>query len=174
MSKFNLGSGQRPFQAPWVNVDGQERWKPDIVGDIGGEEFWQGPVNGAEVLCLHHVLEHFGLGEGHELVRRCYEALITGGRLWVFVPNIQALSRAYVEGKLEHYQFMVNLYGAYMGDEMDRHKWGYTMPSLHKVMKEVGFRHIRPWSAGDPVVAILSKGADIAQDWWILGMEGIK
>lgn len=174
---LNLGSGQRPFPRPWVNVDTQERWEPDLVADLSKQEDWEhmdlamnrGVLGYADVICLHHTLEHFGLGEGQELVGRCFERLKPGGRLWVFVPDLRALAQAYTQGKLDHYQFAVNLYGAFMGEEWDRHKWGYDTMHLAQLLMSRGFKMVMGWNNAQQ-----KWGADIAQDWWILGMEGVK
>lgn len=170
---LNLGSGQRPFPKPWVNVDAQSKWEPDLVGDLEHDSTWdrlhEAYPNGVDVICLHHVLEHFGLMEGKHLLERCYKLLKNRGTLWVFVPDLRALSQAYIQGKLDHYQFAVNLYGAYMGDECDRHKWGYDVASLSRQLQGVGYSFVCP--VGAPVSLY---GADIAQDWWILGMEAVK
>ena len=64
---------------------------------------------------------------------------------------------------------MTNLYGAYMGDEADRHKFGYTGESLAVYLQECcGWTTVRTFDFR-PI-----PGADIAQDWWILGVEAIK
>lgn len=170
---LNLGSGQRPFPHPWINIDAQEQYNPDVIADLSESETWEQMREaypaGVDVICLHHTLEHFGLMEGKELVERCYSVLKPRGRLWVFVPDMKALAQEYTQGKLYHYQFAVNMYGAYMGKEWDRHKWGYDAMQLARLLMAAGFRHVGMWDG-----AQTKWGADIAQDWWILGMEGMK
>lgn len=61
------------------------------------------------------------------------------------------------------------MYGAYMGEEWDRHRWGYDTMHLGRLLMGAGFRHVGMWNSAQE-----KWGADIAQDWWILGMEGMK
>ena len=165
---LNLGSGQRPFAHPWVNVDAQERWSPDVAADIRSMPMFTD--GSADIIVLHHVLEHFGCGEGLPCLRECHRILHPGGLLIVCVPNVRALvSRWIRDEEFSDQLFFTNLYGAYMGDEADRHKWGFTPESLYFEMQNAGpgFRLQRfDWR---PI-----PGADIANDWWILAMEATK
>ena len=173
MIALNIGSGQRPFKPPWWNYDVQEgKWK------LFTEEFgciWQ-DINYLEhycpgkldFVCLHHVLEHFGCNEGDSLIQQCHDLLKPSGYLLIFVPNIQALARRYAAHMLDDYTFNVNMYGAYMGDEADRHKWGYSFQSLAEYLSKWKWTKVDLFDWRD------IKGANIAKDWWILGMEAVK
>lgn len=167
--RLNIGSGQRPFKKPFINVDKQARWEPDVIWDAGNPlslcPFEPGTC---DLIVLHHVLEHFGCNEGDSLLRTCHSLLVKGGRLLVFVPDMGELAHMWIEGRLSTQVYMTNVYGAYMGGEADRHKWGYTSPSLIRTMALSGFRgHLH--FDGRAI-----EGADIAKDRWILGVEGIK
>lgn len=164
--RINLGSGQRPFKG-WVNVDTQAKWNPEVVADGSSLPMFEDGC--AEYVVLHHVLEHFGCGEGLGMLRECYRILEPGGSLIVTVPDMKEVVRGWATGRLSTQLFLTNIYGAYMGDEADRHKWGFTLGSL---IKEIG-------SAGDwqdlkgfDYRSI--EGTDIAKDWWILGVEAIR
>ena len=166
--RINLGSGQRPFIG-WVNVDSQEKWLPDVCSD--GGVYLRGLSAGeAEMICLHHVLEHFGCGEADGLLAECYRVLRPGGSLLVFVPDLAELARMWIEGRMTDETYLINIYGAFMGDEADRHKFGFTHKTLHHTLRRAGFG-----------VGLIKKfnwrmiaGADIAQDRWILGLEAIR
>lgn len=163
---LNIGSGQRPFGPPFVNIDIQEKWKPDIVCDAAHLNI---PGSSVTMIVLHHVLEHFGCGEANGLLRECYRVLKPRGSLLVFVPNIAKLASEWLTTKtLPDQLFFTNIYGAYMGDESDRHKWGYTSSSLGATLKQAGF------SRGGMFDYRWIRGTDIAVDWWILGMEAMK
>lgn len=172
--KVNLGSGQRRFERRhgWINVDCQAKWKPDVLAYGDKMPFEDGEVG---MVVAHHVIEHVGLGEFDGVIRECYRVLEPGGSLIVTTPDLDALTKAYVRGKTPDgklfpwYLFCVNLYGAYLGDEADRHKWLYDGANLAgalgtaatwTLMKSFDWRHI--------------SGADIAQDWWIQGVEAVK
>lgn len=169
LKALNVGSGQRPFtstpEVRWVNIDSQERWKPDIVCDASTLPQADESV---DYVVLHHVLEHFGCGEGKGLIDEAHRVLKVGGSMLVFVPNLYLLARLWMDGVLDTQVYMTNIYGAYMGDEADRHKWGFDNRSLR------AFLSLNEWAVGDFDWRTIP-GADIARDdRWILGMECIK
>lgn len=167
---INCGSGQRPFtstpEVRWINVDSQEKWSPDIVCDaltipLSDES--------ADYFVLHHVLEHFGCDGGDGIIKEAHRLLKPKGSLLVSVPDIRALAQKYVLGDIDEFIFKVNLYGAYMGDEADRHKWGYTGESLQTTLLNAAkWYNVRRFNNRR------IPGMDFAADWWILAMEGVK
>lgn len=141
---------------------------PDLICDVVSQPlpYEDGSMR---VVVLHHVYEHFGLGEGHALIREIQRVLMADGLLIVTVPDMSALAKRWLSGELANYNYFVNVYGAYQGEPGDRHKWGYDAPGLisdldraaqWKAIRQFDFREI--------------PGADIAQDWWILGVECVK
>ncbi len=169
MIGLNVGSGQRPFhstkEVTWINIDSQPKWNPDVL--CSGVDL---PYSGSTVdyVVLHHVLEHFGCGEGEGLVKEAYRVLKPGGSLLVFVPDLKKLAVGWLNSQISTQIYMTNLYGAYMGSEDDRHKWGFDVTSLYNFL-----RSCAAWKAvhaGTPNLP----GADIARDWWILEMECVK
>lgn len=168
----NIGSGQRPFhdagEWKWLNVDVQERWKPDIVGDAKSVQRAMG-TGVFDVVVLHHVLEHCHLSQADEMLRDCHGLLSTGGSLLVFVPDMYELVHGWMNGRIDDYIFAVNTHGAYQGDEADFHRWHYT----HKMLTEK-IRASANWSKVEPFDWREIPGASIAKDWYILGMEAIK
>lgn len=168
MTKINIGSGQRPFGAGWINVDAQERWHPNVV--TNGLEYLQRHTDASvDMICLHHVLEHYGCGEADALLRECYRVLVPAGSLLVFVPDMLELALGWIEGRIDTQIYLTNVYGAFMGDPADRHAWGYTQRTLNETLMRVGFPAPQRFDWRK------IPGADIAgPDWWILGVEGIK
>lgn len=164
---LNIGSGQLPFPKPWINIDTQARWNPDIVADGASLPMIQDGE--ASIIVLHHVLEHFGCGEAAGLIRECHRLLESGGNLLVFVPNMAALVDKWRTGELSTQVFLTNVYGAYMGDEADRHKWGYDRDSL---MTHLGA--CAKWSKVRLFDWREIEGASIARDNWILGVQCVK
>lgn len=170
MIGLNVGSGQRPFKSTpelqWINVDSQEKWNPDIVCD--GTQIPMADES-VDYFVLHHVLEHFGCDEGDALLKEAYRLLKPDGSLIISVPDMKSLAQKWVLGDLDNFIFMVNAYGAYMGDEADRHKWGYTLDTLTTAIRNAGgwYRYHRFDNRRIP-------GMDFAADWWILAMEARK
>jgi len=172
MLRVNLGSGQRKFgtpEHPWLNVDCNPKWEPDLLAD--GADLSIIASDTAEYVVLHHVLEHFGLGEADAMLKECYRILAPGGSLIVCVPDLRELARAWLRGKINDYIYCVNLYGAYMDDEADRHKFGYSENSLGLTLVTCTDK---VWHSVKPFDWREIEGANIAKDWWILAMEAVK
>lgn len=166
MTLLNVGSGQRPFPAPWVNIDTQERWNPDLVADARNLPY---DANSVDAIVLHHVIEHFHLQDASAVLRECNRVLAPKSPLIVCTPDVFQLVRGWLRQDLDDYLLAVNLYGAYMGDEADTHKWIYTKESLEKLLREAA-----PWWSVQPFNWRNVQNADIARDWWIMGMEAVK
>jgi len=166
---INLCSGQRPFDSRlWVNIDVNPKWQPEVVAD--GASMPMFADGSADVIVIHHGVEHAGCGEATPMIRECHRILRMGGSLLVFVPDMRALAQMYLEGVLSTQVYMTNVYGAFMSDEADRHKWGYDRTSLHKFLKESA-----PWSRVQGFDWRTIEGADIAGPArWILSCEAIK
>jgi len=169
--KLNVGSGQRHFDTTkgWVNCDinySRVDQRPDIACDGARLPF---PNDLCDILVLHHVLEHFGCGEGTGLVREGFRVLKSGGSLLVFVPDLHALAQRWLEGEISEQIYKTNLYGAYQGAEEDRHRWGFSEASLLREVSEAV-----PWRQVKLFDWCKIEGADIARAWWILGVEAVK
>ena len=163
---LNVGSGQRPAGKPWINVDIQPRWNPDLLADVSKLPHGDNTV---EAICAHHVLEHLVLDDGAVALREWLRVLKSGGSLLIFVPDLAALAKKWLSGGITDYIYAVNLYGAFMGDPADRHRWGWCYRSLHAMLTEAGFRTIKLFDWRE------IEGADIAgPDFWILAVEAIK
>jgi predicted SAM-dependent methyltransferase len=169
---LNVGSGQRPFtstpEITWSNIDKIDRpgQKADIILDCS-----QGlpyPVDYVDYVVLHHVIEHFGCGECCGLIENCKKVLKPGGSLLVFVPNLRALAVRWLAGQLDTQVYLTNVYGAYMGDEADRHHWGFDADYLEAFLHARAFDNVKPFDWRS------IPGSDLAQDWWILAYEAIK
>ena len=172
MLALNCGSGQRPFTSlpdegvKWINIDINERWNPDVCTDWNNLSMFADAS--VDYVVSHHSLEHVGCGEGDGFIREAYRVLKPGGSLLVFVPDMGALAKRWLEGGLSDQIYMTNVYGAYMGHEEDRHRWGYTDKSLWLAL--CGWK----WLSVGRFDFRSIPGADIAQDFWILGMEAVK
>jgi len=99
---INLGSGQRPFTTEssyfWLNIDINPKWNPDMVAD--GANLDKIADASQDIIVSHHNLEHYGCGEAAPMIRECYRVLKPGGRLIVCVPNMDALCRGWLSGRI--------------------------------------------------------------------------
>ena len=165
--QLNIGSGQRPFPKPWINIDAQAKWQPDIVADGACLPMIQDGQ--AQCIVLHQVLEHYGCGESGGLIRECHRILRPGGSLLVFVPDMKALAKAWLAGYITTQVYLTNVYGAYMGDEADRHKWGFTADTITPFLSQaVEWVQVKRFDWRE------IEGASLACDWWVLTMECVK
>lgn len=166
---LNIGSGQRPFfntkEVKWINVDAVEKWQPDLVCDGAHLPYSN---NSVDYVVLHHVLEHFGCGEGDGLLREGHRVLRPGGSLLVFVPDLETLAVNWLDGRIDTQLYLTNLYGAYMGYPEDRHKWGYNDEHLQAFLERHRWATITGYD-WRPI-----PGMNAAKDWWILAVEAIK
>ena len=172
-NKLNIGSGQRRFECSqgWVNIDCVSRKGqiPDLILNVGKEKLPYGDGS-MDVCVLHHVLEHFGLGEGQSLITECQRVLKAGGSLIVTVPDMEKLAKGWLDGTFSDYIYMVNVYGAYMGEPGDRHCWGFRERTLMEEIARGG-----RWRSIEAFNWRQVPGADIARDdRWILGVEAFK
>lgn len=165
---INLGSGQRRFGEGWVNIDCVSRpgEVPDLIADGRALPF---PDGSADSVVLHHVLEHFGCGDGGSLLRESHRVLKAGGSLFVFVPNLRALAERWLASEISDWIYTINLYGAYHGEEGDRHRWGWSPQSIVPELARAA-----PWASVKRFDWRALPGGAVARDWWILGMECVK
>jgi|SRR6185369_1918754 len=165
--RLNIGSGQRPFGEGWTNVDCNPRWSPEVVAD--GAHMPMFADGSAEMIVLHHVLEHFGCGESAVMLQECHRILAPGGSLIVCVPEMRELAKMWLRGQIDTQVYMTNVYGAYMNDEADRHRWGFDSLSLATYLMETA-----QWSRVTSFDWREIPGASIAKDSWICGIECLK
>jgi predicted SAM-dependent methyltransferase len=88
---LNLGSGAHKLDG-WINIDifGMQ---PDLHWDLRwGVPF---PSGSARAIVVEHVLEHFPLRDGLQLIEECGRVLSAGGRLRVGVPDFGSYLRSY-------------------------------------------------------------------------------
>lgn len=168
MPRLNIGSGQRKFgpEGGWINVDINPKWTPDVVAD--GASMPMFADNSADIIVSHHNCEHYGCGEATSMIKECCRVLEPGGSLIVCVPDMRALAEAWIAGRLTTQIYLTNVYGAFMDSDFDRHFFGFDARSLREFLLGCGFGKVIPFDWRH------IPGADIAQDFWILGMEAIK
>lgn len=164
--QLNCGSGRRKFSAPFINIDINPKWNPDLVADVSDLPYEDGSCS---LIVSHHQLEHVEISKADAMLCEWHRLLCPGGGLLVFVPDLRALTGAWMEGKIDDYIFCVNLHGAWMGDDADLHRWSYHELSLsRKIRKAATWRIVQRFDYRR------IPGADLAQDFWILGLEAIK
>ena len=175
MIGLNIGSGQRRFDnaAGWINVDCVSRppdQVPDLICDVGKEPLPY-EANSIDYVVLHQVYEHFGLGEGHALIREAHRVLKLSGSLIVTVPYARLLAKQRELEMIDDYIYSVNMMGAYQGLEGDRHKWCFW--DLNALSSDIAKAGVK-WNRLKAFNRRSIPGADIAHAWWILELECVK
>jgi len=171
MIRLNCGSGQRRFEGHgWVNIDCVSRpgQVPDVLCDIARGR-WPYEDGTVDLVVLHHVYEHLHLNEGDDVLRESQRVLRRGGSLIITVPDVRELAKAWLQGKIDDYIFMVNIYGAWQGEPGDSHAWGWYGKTLAEHLMNTC-----AWSAVKSFDWREIPGASIAKDWYILGVEAIR
>lgn len=166
-TKLNCGSGQRPFGEGWINIDINPRWNPDLVADWNNLEMFEDGSMDLVVSC--HSIEHAGCGESDGFIREAHRVLRDGGSLIVLVPDMKALAQRWLSGGIDEQIYMTNVYGAYMGHEEDRHRWGWSRQGLVD-----NLRRIAKWSDVHAFNDRVIPEADIPSDWWMTSLECVK
>jgi predicted SAM-dependent methyltransferase len=140
---------------------------PDVIADAAHLPYTDDAI--ADYVVLNHVYEHFGLGEANDLLLEASRILKDGGSLIVTVPDLRELAAGFIRGRLDDITYAIALYGAYMGSEEDRHKFGYTRMSLRAAISSAG-----SWESVEDFDWRDIPGTSIPRDWWIAGVEAVK
>lgn len=179
MSKLNLASGQRPYPAPWLNVDVKDQGYPvDVLADI--KDLHMIDDESVDIAVLHHVVEHIAIHDLDAYISEWRRILKPGGKLAIFVPNLREMDKAWLEGRVDTFIHNINTYGAYQDSIHDLHKWGYDRQELEDRMagKDQQGNIVYHWETRvidqNVLQEELYKGADCALDWWILSLEFTK
>ena len=85
------------------------------------------------------------------------------------VPDLRAICSRWVHGDMETQLFLTSIYGPFDGTEESIHRWGFDLDYLTRQMN----REAR-WLALGRFDYRKIPGADLARDWWILCVEGVK
>jgi predicted SAM-dependent methyltransferase len=137
--KINLGCGPRIFNSDWLHIDGGD-FKHLDSKNITEFEFSDNTIT-----CEYasHVLEYFDREEAVDVLKEWYRVLRPGGILRIAVPDFEAMSKLYHEGKFGLESFIGPLFGKI---EMDGHavyhKTVYDFESLKELLESIGFKNI--------------------------------
>lgn len=97
---LNLGSGPRGLSDPhWINVDGYKYKNVMFCMDFNRKLPF--PDNCFDGIFCEHVLEHFNLENGQNLLRECYRILQPCGCIRIIVPDGEKIIRTYLDNPSE-------------------------------------------------------------------------
>ena len=141
--RLNLGCGGDKRQG-YINIDVRADVQPDMVWDLEVTPL-PFPDNCAEEIIAKDVIEHISWRRVEPLLRDLYRILMPGGRIYIQVPDLEAIARKVILNPDFCYNDLCGwkaisfwVYGAQDYPE-NTHKSGFTIPTLRRLLEEVGF-----------------------------------
>ncbi len=103
-----------------------------------------------DVVYTSHTLEHFPQRGGLNLLKECHRILRQGGIIRIVVPDLAAIVKRYLDGKIRADEFIENLHVLYSGEDSSLksklapffrfpHKCMYDTPTLLSILQELKF-----------------------------------
>ena len=135
---LNLGSGEDRREGVW-NVDIRPIPGVDVVSDARHLPFADGVL---DELTAQDLLEHFPRSESETLLDEWVRVLRPGGLLRVQTPDLRALAKAFLRGKLDVEDTVEWLYGR-QDHPFNFHMTGFDEPRLRGLLEARGVRDIR-------------------------------
>lgn len=142
--KLNIGCGNRKMHG-FINIDARPETQPDVVADVRKihESF-----KDVDLIYACHVLEHFPNKKStfqditwQEVLESWYLSLREGGTLRISVPDIEAVSKLYLQtGELD------NLYAFFYGGQkydFDFHYHCWDFKTLSRDLYKIGFTEVK-------------------------------
>lgn len=132
----------------FANIDAYKGCGCDI---IAGVERIKLADNTVEVVYNSHVFEHIPRNTARSVIAEWYRVLKPGGKLYLCMPDIEALFRIYLdslsdydtpEGRYLNDMSRDIVYGG-QTSEYDFHYNGYSFPTLKALLEDVGFHDVQ-------------------------------
>ena len=126
----------------WKILNIQKRDNVDFVGDIS--DLSQFKDNSVGEVYASHVFEHVKYIDVKKTLLGIYRILVSGGKFYISVPNMNVLFRQFLEKKNQtktKIKIMRMIFGGQI-DEYDFHYFGWDFELLSGLLKNVGFEEI--------------------------------
>jgi len=143
--RLNLGCGLDKRQA-YDNIDFRKSIKPDLLADLEKTYLRMFKEESVDEILMKDFLEHLSWRVIEAFLRDCWRVLKRGGRVWIQTPNLEAILKRvvldpdYKFGNLPGWKAISFwIYGEQNYPE-NLHKCGFTILTLKKLLKEVGFK----------------------------------
>jgi predicted SAM-dependent methyltransferase len=136
--KLHLGCFNKKIPG-FVNVDIREDVNPDVVDNIFELEKFQ--VNTASVIYSCHALEHLDRKSVPVALKRWYDVLQTGGKLYLAVPDMEAIFAHYFYWK--DLKVIYSALGGSQRHEYDYHLSHFDFKTLKEILENVGFKDVK-------------------------------
>lgn len=144
---LHLGSGNIRIEG-FCNIDGNPLSQCDVVSGLERLKFNSESV---DVIYASHVFEHIPRFGTAATLREWHRVLKPGGKLYLCVPDLEALFKIYLENlpryDTEEGRYLVDLVcGVAYGGQVDRydfHFYGYSLVTLKALLESAGFENVR-------------------------------
>jgi len=177
---LNLGSGPRGIaNDEWFNVDGWLDQNVHVALDFNRPLPF--PNNYFEGIFSEHVLEHFDLGQGQNLLKECFRILRPGACLRLIVPDGEKLIRTYIENPSElvgrrngnRKGFAMEAVNSFFRQRYE-HQFIYDWPMLEDQLKRAAFGEVShvDYQQGKASLGIMLD--DEKYSWESLYVEAVK
>ena len=126
----------------WKILNIQKRDNVDFVGDIS--DLSQFKDNSISEVYASHVFGHVKYIDVKKTLLGIYRILVSGGKFYISVPNMNVLFRQFLEKKNQtktKIKIMRMIFGGQI-DEYDFHYFGWDFELLSGLLKNVGFEEI--------------------------------
>jgi len=159
--KLNLGCGLDRRQT-YVNIDSRKSVKPDLLVDLEKTYLRMFREESIDEILMRDFLEHLSWRVVEPFLRDCWCVLKRGGKVWIQTPDLEAILKRvmldpdYKFGDLQGWKAVSFwIYGAQDYPE-NLHKCGFTIQTLEKLLKEVGFQVDEAKSNGGSNMIVLA------------------
>lgn len=140
MLRLNLGCelDKRPQKEGWVNIDCRQSCKPDLVHDLLKPLPYKD--NSVDEILAKDILEHFPWRKVPDVLTDWLRVLKPGGKIYIQTPDLTTIAHHILIGKLWNWKQISHwIYGEQNVPE-NSHKAGFTIPTLARLLTEVGFK----------------------------------
>jgi predicted SAM-dependent methyltransferase len=138
------------------------------------------PAGGFSGIFCEHVLEHFDLEQGLDLLKECFRVLRPRGCLRLIVPDGETIIRSYLESPAELVArrnngspFAIDAVNSYFRQRYE-HQYIYDWPMLVHQLEAAGFGEVRRVAYGQAVAVPELLLDDETYAWESLYVEAVK
>jgi SAM-dependent methyltransferase len=129
----------------YINIDVRKTRPNVLVLDLERELLRPFPDSSAEEVIARDCIEHISWRRVEDLLRDIHRVLACGGRLYVQVPDLEAIARKIILNPDFCYGGLCGWraisYWVYGGQDYpeNTHKAGFTVPTLRRLLESLGF-----------------------------------
>ncbi len=132
--KLEIGAGEKAT-AGYIHHDGRPLEGIDIVCDA--RAFPVDHKNRYDEVLASNIIEHFNRFEIPIVLRHWVELLKMGGRMKIITPDMEEITRQYVDKIISHEQFVYLCYGG-NDYEFNKHYYAFSPVHIVKVFFQAG------------------------------------